>query len=114
MRKVWLTQCLCGSLNRHCIMAGAQMADSHEEAVRIIETPLRLQIEAAIQMKFIDPWCGLCRASPESWIYETRRSKFATLEEAMPVLLEQEQQQRLTAVAMSWTSLTENEPNESN
>ena len=93
MNRVYLVQCLCPS--RHCIMASptvlpAQAAESEQETAK---EPLRTLLTEAINGRLINPWCELCKAPAKDWRYEIGRTKWETLEEAMPHLREEERKQ---------------------
>jgi hypothetical protein len=42
------------------------------------------------------PWCGLCASPLTRWIYEDRHTIYRTMEEAMPELRRNEQEQAIT------------------
>lgn len=89
-RNIRLVQCLCP--HRHCIMALAfdprAMADS-EATDRLKES-----IAELIAEKSINPWCELCRS--REWHYEVGVTGFATLEQARPILQEEQARQLAT------------------
>jgi hypothetical protein len=85
---VWLCQCLCP--DRHCIMAAAHEAKTHAEADALITVGLREQLEGMIAEGTMNPRCGLCGASDATWRYELARTRFATMAEALPWLIELE------------------------
>jgi hypothetical protein len=98
MTHVWITQCLCPQ--RHTILAGAGEARDFEHAVREYEDPLRQQLSDAISSGVMNPWCGLCHAGIDTWRYETARTRFRTLAEALPALKAIEAKQIITASVM--------------
>jgi hypothetical protein len=85
---VWLCQCLCPG--RHCILAASGEADSEAEAARTVRAPFRRQVVALLAAGTLNPWCALCDANRATWRYELRRTRFATMAEAEPALLEAE------------------------
>lgn len=82
---VWLCQCLCP--DRHCIMATAGEAYTEADAVSLVRAPLRRKVGELLGGALLNPWCALCGANRATWRYELRRTKFATMENAMPELL---------------------------
>jgi hypothetical protein len=90
-RRVWIAQCLCPA--RHCILAGAETAESRAGAEREILAPLREQVADWLRREIINPWCGLCGAKVETWRYEIGRTRFGSMAEAMPSMREGEAQQ---------------------
>ena len=91
---VWITQCLCP--DRHCIVANAGEAGDANEADWLIGRPLRATVTDMLTRNVLNPWCGLCHAPKDSWRYETRRTRFATMAEAMPVLRQAEAEMAVT------------------
>lgn len=81
---VWITQCLCP--RRHCIMAAA--FEEKDRAPNEGNSVLRQELEKLFAQGELNPWCGICYS--KDLTYETRRTRFATMEEAMPVLHETE------------------------
>lgn len=92
---VWISQCLCPA--RHCIVANAGEAADAADAEHLIAAPLRAAVFDMLTRCTINPWCGLCNASKDSWRYETRRTRFATMAEAMPELHRLEAEQAVTS-----------------
>lgn len=78
---VWITQCLCP--RRHCIMAA--VFDENDRAPKDGNTALKEEIEKLIGEGSINPWCGICYS--RVFTYETRRTRFASMEEAVPEVL---------------------------
>ena len=91
---VWITQCLCP--DRHCIVANAGEAADLAAAEWLVGRPLRAAVGDMLTRNVINPWCGICRAPRSSWRYETRRTRFRTMEEALPVLRASEAEQAVT------------------
>lgn len=91
MRKVWIAQCLCP--NRHTILAAAGEADDREDAEETLTRPLRENIASMLAERVFNPWCGMCKARDETWIYDLERTAFATMDEAMPHLRQSEAEQ---------------------
>ena len=93
---VHIVQCLCPL--RHCIMAFAYepgitaAGGSDQEDVTL--TPenapgvLRDIITRATERHWLNPWCGICKS--REFIYEDGATKYATIEEARPHILELE------------------------
>ena len=84
MSAVWICQCLCP--DRHCILASAAEADTEAEAVELVRAPLRRRIVELLGSGTMNPWCALCGANRATWRYELRRTRFSTMEQAMPTL----------------------------
>jgi hypothetical protein len=85
--RVWIVQILCPK--RHCILATPLElpADADPWAVGAAAGNLLFtQLEEMIQKGTIHPWCGLCDAKRETFTAETGRTRFRTMEEAMPLL----------------------------
>jgi hypothetical protein len=80
------------------------MAFPYEPQVTVVQSPLedceivlspenaagfaRHTAEAMIAQKEINPWCGICRAPRERWIFKDEVLAFDSLEEAVPVLIQ--------------------------
>lgn len=77
---VWIAQCLCPQ--RHAIMAAA--FDDRETAPAQGEKELRQAVEKLIEDGAINGYCHICESAQLT--YETRRTIFTTLEQALPVL----------------------------
>jgi hypothetical protein len=90
---IWIAQCLCPQ--RHCILACAGEVET--ETLEVLQEG----IENLLAAQSINPWCGLCGATKASWKYEVARSRFRTMEEALPGLREEEERQRLSAAVWS-------------
>lgn len=99
MSKPRMVQCLCGPA-RHCIVAmpyepGVSIFEDERlteaNAARIVQR----SIDVAIVAKAINPWCGLCRAKREQWVFEDSALAFNSLEEAMPFIHEATKQQAI-------------------
>jgi hypothetical protein len=95
--KVWICQCLCPK--RHCIAALAGEAEDREEALRIIDAPLRERIDTSLLLASLElnPWCGLCRAPRDSWVFELAPTIWSSMAEAEPALRAAETAQREVA-----------------
>jgi hypothetical protein len=100
MSKPRIVQCLCGPA-RHCITAlayepGVTVLDN----LKVTETNaagfLRRAVKIAIVDRKINPWCGICGAKREQWIFEDAALAFDSLEEARPFLKQVEDAQRET------------------
>lgn|SRR5262245_9786990 len=91
--KVRLCQCLCPQ--RHCIVAVAytlaEMSD--EQAIG----DLTERLNRLLDSKAMNPWCGLCQAPRNKWHYEVGITRFASMEEAAPVLKASQSAQLATA-----------------
>lgn len=88
---VYLAQCLCGSPNRHCIVAASGEADNAAQAKQNIATPLRALVIAMIVSGEINPRCGICGATDKQWFVEIGRTPFRTMAEATPALVDIQQ-----------------------
>jgi hypothetical protein len=89
---IWLAQCLCP--DRHAILAAAGEAVDEQDATRLIFT-VQTAVKDMLRSE-LNPWCGLCHAPAESWRYEVGRTRFRTMEAAMPDL------RRLAAMRAMW------------
>lgn len=89
--KVWIAQCLCPQ--RHAILASAGEAENRRDAEENLARPLEAHIQYLFSIKFMDRWCGLCRAPADSWRYEVNRTRFRSMEEAAPALKQSEREQ---------------------
>lgn len=95
MSVVWIAQCLCP--DRHCILANAGTGGNGANGGAVIEAALGLAIATMLRKGELNPWCGLCHAKAETWRLETRRTRFATMAEAMPELRRLEAEQVATS-----------------
>jgi hypothetical protein len=82
--RVWICQCLCPS--RHCIMAAVDVCETASQAEETLGASLREAVAAAMRSGVINPRCGLCGARPDGFRYETARTVFRTMAEAIPKL----------------------------
>lgn len=103
-KRVWIAQCLCP--DRHAILANAGEAETEQEAEQQITT-LRETIAVLLDADFINPWCGICNAKPETWHYEVRRTPFETMAEAMPALQVEADKNALAAAVFGDTHETD-------
>jgi hypothetical protein len=95
-QRVWIAQCLCPQ--RHCILAGSGIASDAAEAARLVEVPLRRDLERMTGPGGgVNPWCGLCHAKADTWRYELGRTAYRTMAEAVPALLRAEAEQLLVS-----------------
>jgi purine-nucleoside phosphorylase len=84
---IYIAQCLCPS--RHCIAALAfDPRDTTPEAATEL---LRMTIEDHIRRQVINPWCGLCHS--RDFLYDAQPTRFKSMDEAKPYLLELERRQ---------------------
>jgi hypothetical protein len=90
--KVWICQCLCPQ--RHCIAATAAEAEDRDEAERTVEATLREELD---RFPGLNPWCGLCRAPRDSWVFELAPTVWSSMAEAEPALRAAEVAQQVTA-----------------
>lgn len=104
---VWICQCLCPE--RHCILAAVGEAESEQEADETVRIPLRRKIVESLTARTLNPWCALCNANRATWRYELRRTKFATLAEATPDLVQLQLQNMATNAV--WGDLHKTKPN---
>jgi hypothetical protein len=96
MSKPHIVQCLCGPA-RHCIMAYAYETPPESPSFGMSASEkLRVLVDLAIEEHRINPWCSLCRAKREQWVFEDAELKFNSLEEARAHLEESQRQQMLT------------------
>lgn len=92
---VYIAQLLCPS--RHSIMAVSHVcgSDAEEEA---LAAALWHRFDEAVAANVLNRRCGLCGST--NLHVETARTRFATMEEAMPHLKACEEAQRQTAAAL--------------
>lgn len=90
-RRDWIAQCLCPK--RHAILAASREEETREAAELTVLAPLREQIAELLAIGAINPWCGLCQSPSDAWTYELGRTRFPSMEEAMPELRRVEAQQ---------------------
>jgi hypothetical protein len=95
MTRVWIAQCLCGP-ERHCILATADEAADETEAATRIAGMLRAQVAEWLAAESLNPWCGICGAKAEGWVYEIGRTRFETMRDALPEMLEIKRRQAAT------------------
>lgn len=60
----------------------AALFDENDRAPKDGDQALKEEIEKLIGEGSINPWCGICYS--RDFTYETRRTRFATIEEAAP------------------------------
>ena len=72
---IWVSQWLCA--DRHCSIA--LLWDEGEETLEAIEG----KGEGLYQRKVLNRWCGICGGA---LTVEHARTRFATMEEALPVM----------------------------
>ncbi len=96
MIRVWIAQCLCPQ--RHCILAASGEVDGEAEAEIALTQPLRYRVASLIRERTLNPWCGICRATLETWTFEVGRTRWETLGEAMTELKRIEAEQVATGV----------------
>jgi len=89
--KVYICQLLCP--HRHCILAVANEYEHATEATALL-TALEQQFQKMVTEKVLNAKCDLCGSTQLN--YELMPSKFASMEEAMPMLLELQEAQRQT------------------
>jgi hypothetical protein len=83
---IHIIQCLCPS--RHAILGTAYPSEDTPDDVAL--AVFQIAVEKMLAMKAIRPECGICGS--REWHYETGRTKWKTLEEAQPHLLQLEQE----------------------
>lgn len=98
-----LCQCLCPK--RHCILASVGEGDD-----AALQMSLKNQMRDLIRADKINPWCGLCGAKPRDWFYEVKETPFATMEEALPVMLQEYAAQRVAAEHLRATGQSYDSP----
>jgi len=91
---VLIIQCLCGP-KRHCIMGAAY--DTADRDGCDVKEELHDVIKLMIATGAINKWCGICEAPTSEWFYETAASRFTSMEEALPILIRAEEEQRRRA-----------------
>jgi hypothetical protein len=69
-------------------MAGADEADTEAEAEEKVAAKLRETVRELVGGA-VNPWCAICDADMTTWRYELRRTRFATMAEAAPVLAQE-------------------------
>jgi hypothetical protein len=94
-----LVQCLCPS--RHCILALAFRDIPDDTAVELLQS----QVSAALGSTGFNPYCGLCGASADKWIYEVGVLKEKDWVKAVTQLVAGELAQRRTAALLKSAGL---------
>lgn len=106
MPKPHLVQCLWGP-QRHCIVAMPYEPGVTSEQSPLDGRPMVLDernaagytrhlVDSLIVQRKINPWCGICGARRDVWVFEDRPLAFDTLAEAMPVLEQSARDQAAT------------------
>lgn len=79
--KIRIGQCLCGP-RRHAILGMAVQDETVTDAAALqyLRTSVAMAIAGegitlGLPFPRINPWCGICRATPETWQYEVRWTK---------------------------------------
>lgn len=87
---IFICQYLCPE--RHCVVALAYE--------RTWTTPDQVEetLKKAMTENKVDPWCGLCRSTELR--FEHARTRFDTMEEAMPFFKVEETKQAFTRVML--------------
>jgi hypothetical protein len=67
----------------------AELSEEERDAAKV---PVIEAVKRFLENGTIDSWCGLCKAPSTLWAFEIGRTKWKTLEEAMPALKNQERQ----------------------
>ena len=88
-----IVQCLCGPA-RHCITALAYEPHTGDMTEENAAGRLEQLVDKAIGERLINPWCAICRAKRERWVFEDSKLKFNPLEEARPFLRQAEEEQQ--------------------
>ena len=86
-----LLQVLCGH-RRHALFAIAYQPDQELTPARALNS-MRIFITHLIALRNLNPWCAICRAPDNEWLYEDNELPWGSLEEAMPALRESERRQ---------------------
>ena len=89
--KVYICQLLCPE--RHCVLAAAKQYEHATEATALL-TAVEQQFQEMVADKTLNPKCDLCGSTQLS--YELKPTRFSSMEEAVPVLLELQEAQRQT------------------
>jgi hypothetical protein len=95
MAHVWMAQCLCP--RRHAIAMVALEFESQAEAEAKLLPALRDKIAELLATGF-NPWCGLCGAVQADWKHEVARTRFRTIDEALPEMQRLATEQALVAL----------------
>lgn len=101
-----LVQCLCPA--RHCILALAFREDVPDaDAIAHMQVTIRAAlgdrpIDETLRKAFgfmqqLNPWCGLCGAKAETWMYEVAILREQNWDKTVLELLESEQAQIASA-----------------
>lgn len=88
---VWLAQCVCPQ--RHAILATAGEAANRAAATEKVLSPLQARVAEMLRDGVLKPRCSLCGSPPDSWVYELGRTRFGSLQAAMPALRQSEREQ---------------------
>lgn len=92
---VYIAQLLCPQ--RHCISANVSVCQSDEEINNLTEHT-HTGFAFMVEKKLLNPWCGICGST--SLRVETARTKFSTMDEAMPHLKASEKAQQQSAAML--------------
>jgi len=102
--KVRIVQCLCGPA-RHCIIAVPYMPGltaaqkdfgSNDDITLTAENAaeyVKGLVDGLIARKAFNPWCHLCNAKREQWVFEDAQTIFNSIQEAEGPLRQMEQEQ---------------------
>jgi hypothetical protein len=91
---VFIVQCLCPQRHAICAIAkqvfGPDPAKPPAELLAAIEDELRASVDEQIEhgTPALNPWCGLCGARRQTWTFEARATKYETMDQALPDLMQ--------------------------
>jgi hypothetical protein len=91
-----IVQCLCPA--RHCILAMPYETPDGEARPAAAEL-LREEVDRLIATGIFNGGCGLCGAPRATWRFEDAKTRYRTLDEALPSLRASERAQAETRVA---------------
>jgi hypothetical protein len=100
---IHIIQCLCPE--RHAIFATCY--DPKEMPDDVAMATMQATVEEWLAKKIINPWCGIC-GSRAAWHYETRRTRFTTMEQALPEMKELETANRVSRALIDQLKASKN------
>lgn len=68
-------------------MLPAELSEQERDAAKV---PVIEAVKTLLEHGTINPWCGLCQAPSTLWAFEIGRTRWKTMDEAMPALKNQE------------------------
>jgi hypothetical protein len=95
---IYIAQLLCPS--RHCMIAAANRCDTQDEVDRLAATTEE-QFRQMVESQNVKPYCAICGS--QTIHVEAQRTRFATMDEALPHLNRLAEEQRQTHEFLEWS-----------